>query len=176
MIRAKGFTIWIKPTGEILERLLRIVQQMSKKFGTAEFTPHVTIVGDIEKPLDEVSSKTMKLASLLKPFQIELTGKIVCEENDWTRTMIVLAKQTPELMQAYQKAVEVFGIKDRGFYRPHLSLMYSEDIPKSVRSAVAQALEAQQLTATLNVTDLSLINTAGGISDWKKIMDLNLKR
>lgn len=173
MIEATGYTIWVEPTGKIFKNFKQTIKALSEEFGTPEFTPHVTILGAIEQPLEQVLKKAAKLASMLKSFEIQLTGEIICEENDWTRTMIVLAKQTPELMQAYKTAAQILGT-DTDIFTPHISLMYSEDLSLGQRKNIVKQLNKKSLSGKFQVNYLILMDNDGRVEDWREVQKFAL--
>ena len=44
-----AFSIWLRPSGAIAERLADVIAQAAEKFQAPSFTPHVTLLGNAPK-------------------------------------------------------------------------------------------------------------------------------
>ena len=58
--KGKTYSIWLMPHGKCANSVSRIINDISKKYNTPIFKPHVTLIGDCEK------EKCYKLYSILK--------------------------------------------------------------------------------------------------------------
>jgi len=47
MSKAKGYSLWLMPTEEVYDGLNTIISQLSRKYSTQYFKPHVTLIGEI---------------------------------------------------------------------------------------------------------------------------------
>lgn len=166
------YSIWLEPQGQLQNRLSRIIKQLSQEYGTPIFNPHVTLLGDIEGNEIDITRETKDLSTLLKPYIIELTGEVVCEEV-WSRAMIVLAKQTPQVMQANESARKVFKIHTQDLYIPHLSLMYTKSKPVDIetRRKIAQEFDPNLLKGSFEVTSINLCRIYEEIEKWDKVKE-----
>ena len=173
MIEGAGYSIWIEPTGDLLKRYQGVVNSLAQRFGTPEFMPHLTLVGGIDQPKDQVIERTSELAWKTKPFEIDLTGEIECRDGDWTRTMVMLAQLNPPLAELYHRSLRLFRLNRREI-GPHISLMYSEGLAQGLRDDAVAKLDIPGLTGRMEVAALSLIDTNGPIENWKKVQDFPL--
>lgn len=166
------YSIWLEPQGDLQNRLSTIIKQLSQRFDSEEFSPHVTLLGSLEGDEIDITRKTKDLSTLLKPYIIELTGEVVCEEV-WSRAMIVLAKQTPQVLQANEIARKVFNIQIQDPYVPHLSLMYtkSKSVDIEIRKNVADEFDPNLLKGSFEVTSINLCRIYEDIEKWHKVKD-----
>jgi Cyclic phosphodiesterase-like protein len=98
--------------------------ELTRKIDAPEFFPHVTLVGGIEQPKDQVLTMAEELASILNPIQIEFDK--VAHGNIYHQCVYILCKATEELLVAGKAAKEAFGLDPSAVYMPHLSLIYSD--------------------------------------------------
>ena len=72
MSQAKGFSLWLIPSGGVHARLQRVVSQLSERYHTPSFEPHVTLLGLIVCSERAVASKTRELSSVVRTFRVAL--------------------------------------------------------------------------------------------------------
>lgn len=168
------YSIWLDPQGELKQRFSKIIKDLSLQSNTPQFSPHVTLLGELDGQEEEIIAKTAKLARLIKPYQIELTGEIAFEEV-WSRAMIVLVKNDPEVMEANTVATRMFGVKSQT-YTPHLSLMYTKTVPvdRESRLQAAQNLDPNLLKGSFQVESLSLNRIYEDIEKWDQVKSFSL--
>lgn len=174
MIKGIGYTVWIEPPYEVSNHYKKIIEELAEEFGTEEFIPHITLLGAMKISKGEAFTKAERLAKLVKPFEIELTGEIFCHDSQWSRSMIILERKTPELIKLYDLARDVFQYNP-GDFLPHLSLMYSEDIPLSIRAERAKRLQNKDLKFKFEVDKFHLVLTEGTPSEWARLKDFPLE-
>jgi len=136
MSKTIGYSIWLMPTEDIYNRLNSFISQLSKKYNTPNFEPHVTLIGEVLGSEEEILSKTSQLASVVRPYKIEL-GKIEYF-NAYFRCLFLRAKQTVEVMNANLKARKLFGRQNELKYMPHLSLMYGNFSSQTKERIIAE--------------------------------------
>lgn len=169
-----GYSIWLEPEGEIRERLKGVIRSLSDGHGTPLFDPHVTLVGGLEGSEDEVGRHTESLANRIKPYMVELTGQVGCEEI-WQKAMFIIVQETNPVMEANQLARTEFNLAGGDRYRPHLSLMYSNTIPLARRHEIARGLNRLDLIGQFPVSKIHLYRTAGKVEEWVKLEEFSLE-
>ena len=58
--KGRTYSIWLMPDGKCANSVSKIINDISKKYNTPVFKPHVTLIGDCEK------EKCYKIYSILK--------------------------------------------------------------------------------------------------------------
>ncbi|MCR4306406.1 MAG: hypothetical protein NUV42_00385, partial [Candidatus Yonathbacteria bacterium] len=112
------YSVWMVPDGAVGEYLQRIISDLSMKYETPTFEPHVTLISGMDREI-EALEYTIQIARRLRPFYIELG---VPQRGDrYFRSLFAEVKETPELMEAHKVAQEVCGRKE--IYKPYLSLL-----------------------------------------------------
>ena len=161
-----GYHLFFLPSGKLFDSLQNIITTLAEKYGGAKFEPHATLLARIPKA-DEVKlvAKTEKLASTMKPFEIE--PKRICTEDTYFRALYCKVKYSAKLKRYNQKALEMFGMKDVNVYIPHLSLYYG-NIPQSIKDEMIASLSLPASMKFL-VDRVYLYRTEGEAQDWVRI-------
>lgn len=170
MVRAEGYSIWLMPTGGVYHQLGEIISQLSKKYSTPNFEPHVTLLGNLIGPREDLISKTLKLAEQLKPFEIKLKGADYFDE--YFKCLFIRAQKSKEAIEANNIAREVFNLKPDPEYMPHLSLMYGDLGLKTKEEILANL--GKEFDISFEVRGIHLFSTTGEVKDWYKIKELPL--
>ncbi len=172
MIEAKGYSIWLEPEGEVKNDLSKVIRDLSAQYNTPLFYPHVTLLGGIVLREEEVVDRTKEIARNISPYTVAVTGTVDCEDH-WTKALFLVVSETVEIMAANRVARTVCGMEGEG-YHPHLSLMYTEDIPIDQRRKIASGLDPEALKGQFLVDKLHLYRTEGGVESWVKVGEFKL--
>ena len=187
------YAIWLMPHGQIYAGLNKLIVDLSKKFGTVEFEPHMTLHWPITGSEKDVLEKTAKLASLLSPFNIELQNPEVMDE--YFRCIFLPAQKSDYLVGANKKAREIFSKKPpiheailravygdqraaetiarekEPGYGPHLSIMYGT-LPQNIKASIIKSLNVQKQSFSVN--SLHLYETGADPKEWKLVKRFTL--
>ena len=171
MTKAKGYSIWLMPIGEVYNTLNSLILKLSRKYSTSYFKPHVTLIGSLTGSEKGIIAKTVQLASLIHPLRIELDR--VEYLNKYFRCLFIKVKETDELMEANQKARKMFGRETDPKYMPHLSLMYGNLPPQTKEEIIAEI--GKEISVSFDVNSIHLFSTNGEPEDWYKVKEFMLK-
>lgn len=166
------YSIWLMPTGNIYYKFARIITQLSKEYSSPSFEPHVTLLTRILASEEKMLIKTEKLASSLKPLEVQLT---TLEYLDYYfRALFVKVVKTSQILKAYRKAIKLFGIKNPEEYMPHLSLLYG-DFPESVKRKIIKKI-GTNFKSEFEAQSLHLVRADYKAIVWHPIKEFPLKR
>ncbi len=172
---ASGYSLWLVPEGVVLEYLQGIILDLSMKYETPMFEPHVTLIGEMNCGLGEASEYASQIARRLRPFYVELG--MPCRGDTYFKALFAEIKETPELMEANKIAQEVCGTKQA--YKPHLSLLYSllhGDLDEEVLRGTLHYLRNKfQSGGGFPVTTLFLYQTEGEPWHWHRIAGIKIR-
>ena len=146
------YSLWLMPKGEVGRRLAEAILDLSGKYSTPAFEPHVTLAGGIVGPAREVESKIKDLTGRIPPFTVRLTTVAGLEE--YFRCLFIRVAQTRPIMSANEAAREIFRLPKRPAFMPHLSLLYGSLPPKEKESVIAsrgREFELEFKAATLHL-------------------------
>ncbi len=71
---SKEYSLWIVPSGNAYDMLVDLISQLSERYSTPCFEPHITLLGDLPLSEEDMLFKTCYLANLIRPFKIRLTA------------------------------------------------------------------------------------------------------
>lgn len=149
---SKGYTLWLMPKDKNYERFANLIKRLAREYGSPIFEPHVTLLGDIELPEEEMIKRTSQLVKGQKPFFVTL--KQIDYENFYFRTLFVRAEITEVLQTLHDKAKEIFE-KDIPPFMPHLSILYG-NFPQKIKDEIISKIGRDQ-RATFDVSSVHLV-------------------
>ena len=133
------YYLWLLPPPPIRDRFTGLIDRLGRQFETPRFTPHLTLIGSLDLPLDDLVERTTDLAANLAPVPIRLTGP------GWTdqyfRCFFMRAERSPELLAAHENACTTLGQQAESDYMPHLSLVYG-NVPQEQKDNIAESIGA----------------------------------
>lgn len=131
-------SIWLMPNDADSVLLSGIVSDLSQRFGTPEFKPHLTVTGDSDRPLAELTAAIAQAAAKVACFAEAVSGIETSEA--FFRSFYARFAIAPPLAALKQRLDGQAGEP----FMPHVSLLYGavEAGPK----AEAAAEVAKRLT------------------------------
>ncbi|MCR4330845.1 MAG: hypothetical protein NUV49_03115 [Patescibacteria group bacterium] len=165
-----GYSVWLVPEGAVGEYLQRVISDLSMKYETPTFEPHVTLISGMDRET-EALEYTVQIARRLRPFYIELG---VPQRGDkYFRSLFAEVKETPELMEANKVAQKVCGKKE--IYKPHLSLLYGELGGEVSLHALAYVRSRFQQGGGFPVVNLFLYKNEVDPWRWQRIAGFKIR-
>ncbi len=159
------YSLWLEPDGNIAYRLQERIQNLSKKYNTPMFEPHVTLLGNLRYGETELIQLTDTLATSLQPLELLLTR--ADSGDSFYQSIFVRVEKSKELGSARRLACRLFNMDESEVYMPHLSLMYG-DMSRKDKERILNLMEREyQMRFTANF--VRLVKTEGKPKDWKKI-------
>src|SRR5258705_11211726 len=148
-------SVWLRPTGDALERIQKVVRMVHKHGGGPQVPPHVTLLTGAETTRANAELKLKHLAARLRPFRIKL-GKIESRE-EYFRSFYAVVEANGDLAAAQREAYDAFDMNPPPPYEPHLSLLYGklDDATKKKLAEVAGG----KLDVAFEVRALYLVNS-----------------
>ncbi len=156
------YSLWLRPTQDQIDAFTNIISDLSHRYRTKAFPPHITLLAGLTTNLDTLKQVCNKIVDQVHEFGIPL------QKIDYTeayfRNFYLLAENTSDLLNLYKKAVENLTHENNEKYMPHVSLLYGK-----LDSKTKQVLK-EQLTSvylkTFNCQRLDIYNTTGDILNW----------
>jgi 2'-5' RNA ligase len=167
---AKGYALWLMPTGELYSDLSDTIIRLSQQFQTPAFSPHITLLSGLADSEKELVSKASHLSSFTKSFEIRLRN--VGFRDEYFRCLFIHVEETTELLEAHSKAAKVFARPQDSQLMPHLSIVYG-----NLSSAEKQELVNQlklPIGMSFRVDRVHLFLTEGRPADWRPVGEFKL--
>lgn len=163
------YTLWVMPPDPVKSILQKIILDLSKKYKTPSFEPHMTLLGDIEVSEEEIMAGTKKLALMLKPFNLAL-GE-VSFSTTYFQSVFVRVKSSAKLMQANLLAKQIFNIENT-LFMPHISLLYGNH-DMEAREKIAAEIKLP-VDLSFQADKIIIIPTTENPKDWHHLAEVSL--
>jgi len=168
---SRSYSVWLISEGKINEKLSAIISSLSKKYNSPLFEPHVTLIGGFVGDEKELLHKTEVLSRRIKPFNVKLTR--THQLNEFFRSFFILVEKTPELMNAYREAINVFGLSEDPDYMPHVSLIYGDFEPKIKENIVKEI--GRDFNISFKAEKIHFVFNDERNKKWKRIASFPLE-
>lgn len=166
-MKAKGYSLWLMPTGENYEKFASLIKKLAEKNTTPVFEPHVTLLGEVIQSEEDIIRKTEESTSGQKQFPLTLTT--IDYQDFYFRALFIKAEITEPLLSLHNRVKEIFGMEDIPSYMPHLSLLYG-NFPPSVKEKIIDRIGKDQ-TTKFTVNGIHLFKTDGEVNVWYRIRE-----
>ncbi len=153
------------PSGTIGDRLSRVIADLSTRYSTPAFDPHITLFSGLGAAQPELLKKCAGLSRLLHAFDIRLTT--IESRDEYFRALFMRAEPAGELEAANAEAGELFLVKEARPFLPHLSLLYG-DIPAKEKHNLMAELRPL-LGSGFRADSLHLVSTEGVPRLWRHL-------
>ena len=166
---------WFTPSDKAYDELSKMISQLSKKYSTPSFEPHVTLLGSIIDPETEVFEKISSIANQLQPFEVKLTN--VGYQNEFFRCLFIKAEESKELIRSNSLARKLFNRETDPPYMPHLSLMYGNFNPEIKEKIITEI--GKEFNISFEVENIRVVSYIPGHHDtsgWKIVKEFPLKK
>lgn len=165
-------SVWIRPTGEALDRIHKVTRRLSFRKDGPEVPPHLTLLSGIETTRSDAGLKLKRLAARITPFTVRL-GKIDWKA-DYFRCLYVAAERSRELVAAQRAAHEVFEMNPPAPFKPRICLFYGtldDETERELAEATGGSLDVE-----FRANAVQLVNAAPGIpvSEWRTLSEWKL--
>ena len=144
----KVYSVWLAPSGAEYDSLRSVVCGLAARYPSHCFFPHVTVVGDVPGTLDDVARRANDVARRTGVLEARLTS--IEWTRDYYRSFIVLIAETAGFSRLYEDTCAVIGKCQTRPY--HMSIMYTDKLSDSARSAIRASLYARRGAGTFGRT------------------------
>lgn len=115
-------SIWLRPAHDDLVLLKKIVQDLSQRFNSPVFEPHLTLVPDMRRSAEELLPQVISLALGCKP--LELLIDDVTGSEAYFRSFYAALEKAPAVMRLKRDSLEISNEASLQSFVPHVSLAY----------------------------------------------------
>jgi len=116
-----NYSIWILPDEKLQEYLSNIIWEISLKYGSPIFYPHITLLGGFTGNESNLIKNTICLSDRINSLKIIFDG--IGYNNDYFFSFYLKVLLSKELKNMYSEAENIFQCTHDN-YAPHLSLAY----------------------------------------------------
>ena len=166
---AHSYFLWLMPQREMYDAFQRIIQDLSKTYGTCVFEPHVTLVTGLSGDEDVLVKKIDAFARGKHKFSVAAKG--IDYTHGFLTALFLKIQNTPAIDQLNMQAREHLAPFGQGPYHPHLSLLYG-DITSQEKEHIIAGFNLVLQTITFN--KLKLIKGHSDVTQWQGIGEWDL--
>lgn len=156
-----ALSIWLVPPEPVALDLQLVIDDLSRRYSTPRFRPHVTLIGGVEV------SGPAPLASLATMESAEVRAKAIVASGDYFRCVTAPAVLTASLRALRRKAAAMFERASKEKYEPHLSLLYGA-LSREQRAAIVREL-ATLTIPPFRAEALEAVVTSGAVEGWRTL-------
>lgn len=167
-----SYSLWLRPFGEVGFELKQQIKELSRRYSTPVFHPHVTLLGGLKMHETELVQLTDTLAHSLAPFTVYLEK--AGARDRYFQSLFVRIKKNEPLMSSHRIAKELFDCEEKEEYFPHLSLMYGEQSPEEKDKLMN--VMGRSFNMQFDVHSVLVIKTGNEVNEWKKIHNAEFSR
>ncbi len=162
-------SVWIRPTGDALERIVRAIRIAHRSTNGPPVQPHVSLLGGIETTAADADLKLRHLAAGLRPFEIRLGD--IDWRDEYYRCLFVSVEPSEELEHAHRLAHEMFEMMPPDPFEPHVSLAYG-NLGESVKESIAGDLNGS-IDVAFTAAAVALVNASESvpIPEWRTLVE-----
>lgn len=142
MADKEHYALWMVPPPECFAHLSALIADLGRHYDTPCFAPHVTLLGGIRAPLDEVVrglERALADAPCASSGVMLNAGEIACGDA-YFRCVYARIDEAEGLTALHEAALARFADAPREAFEPHLSLVYG-NLSSSQREAVKARVE-----------------------------------
>jgi len=167
MEQSATYSLWLEPTGNTAYKLQQRIKELSKKYDTPLFSPHVTLLGGLTASKTELEALTETLVSSVTPFDLKLTNAGYL--NTFYQSLFIHVEQNEGLTYLHKNACRLFDCPEEyeNEYMPHLSLLYG-DINQKQKEKILNNI-GREFYIRFTAKKVVLMHTDGKPEQWKKI-------
>jgi hypothetical protein len=169
-MRAQGVSLWLVPDGPEALAIAALIGELSARFGTPTFAPHVTVLGGLATDRDTAVASAGEMAAALPDLSVRFEG--LEHSADYFRALVVRIAPDLPILDARRRAQAAFPSEPVGPYVPHLSLLYGNLPVETRRHLAAEVRESAPGSVVLR--HLEVVSTEGTPGDWRRLARLPL--
>jgi hypothetical protein len=147
-----------------------LITQLSGRGETPEFSPHITLLGQLPQSVKWIKAKMIECFHEVDP--IHLSFSHVGMTDQYFRSIIIHAHPNPVLEQLHTSARQHFEIVTNHTFVPHLSLLYSHLEPHNKKLLMESIAIGSPLSVTIK--EAVLVETNGGLDQWQEVFRIPL--
>jgi len=159
------YSLWLMPPAPVYDRFARLIDALSRRFGTPRFAPHITLASTGAELAGDAPARAAALAAELAPVPVRLLD--VAHTDDYFRSLFVRAQRTPALLAAHRLAAARLGTEPAEDFMPHLSLLYGE-LPRDTKERLIEEI-GRRFDVDFTAAHLVLCLPAGAPQGWRTL-------
>ena len=163
------FAIWLTFEKDDEKFLQDIINDLSKKYNSISFKPHITGYELMDIELDKISTICKNISSRFQPFSVEFSN--IFFSNDLWKTLFVNLKTSIVMNEIHNNLKNEFQKIETDVLNPHISLIY-KNMPSNYKKEIIKNIK---LKKQFKINSISILNYSNKIENWKIVEKFILK-
>lgn len=164
------YSIWIIPPPPLFDELNEIIHDLSSKYQSPIFTPHMTVLGSVDEKLDTIQRAIKK--SIVGLDKLSLSLGPVSFSTTYFQSVFVRINSTAHLMNVNLGLKKHLHVENNVFM-PHISLLYGNH-DMELREKITREIKIQNFLFVVHKIDI--IQGKPEPSEWKSVATVPLIR
>jgi len=131
------FSFFLTPAPEEFRRLSRTIHDLSARFSSPAFEPHLTIYGGRTTDPERLLPVLEAAAEGVAPFALQVRGVEYTEE--FFKSFFIRFEEHPSLLTIHDRIRDAMEADSGYRLMPHLSLLYA-DLPEEVKEPLSREI------------------------------------
>jgi 2'-5' RNA ligase len=165
-----NYSIWVVPPEPIFSQLQEIIDSLSQKYDSPRFNPHMTILGTVDRKLEDVQNAAKVLVGKLSNLKLSLGP--VSFSTTYYQSVFVRVISTTQLMQLNLDLKKSLNLENSVFM-PHISLFYGDHDMKT-REKIASGTKIEPVT--FSISKLLIIPENSTPLEWQPVATIPFGR
>ncbi|MFQ5756660.1 MAG: 2'-5' RNA ligase family protein [Acidiferrobacterales bacterium] len=170
MSELRRYSLWLLPDDIATERFAAIIDSLSGQYYGPRFAPHVTLLGWVTGPEDDLVKRTKRLAE--QAHTLPLRAQALAGEAYYFRCFYLKLEETAELLRLHEQASALFRGGYASAYLPHLSLVYGH-LPPAEKARLRRQVH-DDLPTKFAADRIQLIRITVSVQDWRAVANCPL--
>ena len=168
--KTSGLVVWLLPAPDQARLLTKFISNLSEKYNTIPFVPHITLSSIPDIPSKKIIEMTDQLSRQLRPLKVDL-GDVECRSYPYQK--VIQSIEDEVILSAFcNKVNQTFGgefCKEGDF---HLSLLYGNQ--KCEEIDLGKIRSELPIANKLHVQSIAVIDLNFTPDNWKIIFERSL--
>lgn len=166
------YSIWFLPSEEYSSSFKTVLDTLAQQYSGPAFHPHVTLLGHLPQPADELRDIMKQVASTTAPFTMDISH---IEGIDYFfRCLYFRIQDRPLLTRIHEQAKSFFPHQTWEPFMPHLSILYA-DLDQKKKQKIIRNWNLPYPPA-FTVNRLQLARISDEVENWKILYTVDLKK
>ena len=163
------FAIWLTFQKNDEDFLQQIINDLSKKYNSISFKPHITGYGLINMELDKILIISKNISTRFQPFNVEFLN--ILYSNDLWKALFVDLKTNTIVNKIHNNFENEFKKIERCEFDPHISLIY-KNMSSNDKKEIIKNLK---LKKQFKINSISILSYSNKIENLKIVEKFILK-
>ncbi len=163
------FAIWLLPIKEDVEYLKKIIKNLSQKYNSPEFLPHITIYGLVNIKMELLNKVINYSITNLKPFKVRKMS-LGHSDNLW-KTLFIKIKPNKALLLINRRLTNRLSRYADYNFTPHISLIY-KNMSAGERIKIINTIKMKD---EFTLDKIAILEFSEDVSEWSILKSIKLE-